>query len=30
MQLFTEKKVINKNEEIREEIIHSLRKEIIQ
>ena len=30
MQLFTEKKVINKNEEIREEIIHSLQKEIIQ
>ena len=30
MQLFTEKKVINKNEEIREEIIHSLQKDIIQ
>ena len=30
MQLFTEKKVINKNEEIREEIIHSLQKETIQ
>ena len=30
MQLFTEKKVINKNEEIREEIIHSLQKVIIQ
>ena len=30
MQLFTEKKVINKNEEIREEIIHSLQKGIIQ